>query len=155
MKGVAKGQSGLVTAVIALTIAVPLSSIPDFTVEYVTASAFEDMEINSMRYQSAAHSYKFTSQGINNRINYSEVKSDVNSAPTGIDECKLNPSKFAPSEYNVSFTVISGGATTFELKGCIDKVKYVSDELEYYYPYLPFYETKETVFNRITTRVVP
>lgn len=153
MKGLAKGQSGLVTAVIALTIAVPLSSIPDFTVKYVTTSAFNDMEINSMRYQSAAHSYKFTSQGINNKINYSRVESDVIAAPAGSDECELDPSEFAPDEYNVTFDIIPGGVATFDAKGCEARPKYVaSNEI---YPSLPFFETEESAVNRIITSVVP
>lgn len=154
MKGVAKGQSGLVTAVIALTLAVPLSSIPDFTVEYVTASAFEDMEKNSMRYQSAAHSYKFTSQDINNKINYSEVESDIYNSPSGSEECDLSSTSFALDEYNVSFAGVSAGET-FSNKGCIISNQYVLGDTDYVYPAIPFFELEDDKRNRIMTTVIP
>jgi len=154
MKGVAKGQSGLVTAVIALTIAVPLSSIPDFTVEYVTASAFEDMEKNSMRYQSAAHSYKFTSQGINNKINYTQVESDIYNSPVGYAECDLTSSSFALDEYNVSFAGVSAGET-FSNKGCTISIQYVLEDTDHVYPAIPFFELEDGKRNRVMTTVIP
>ena len=154
MKGVAKGQSGLVTAVIALTIAVPLSSIPDFTVEYVTASAFEDMEKNSMRYQSAAHSYKFASQEVNNKINYSEVESDIYNSPSGFEECDMSSSKFALDENNVSFGGVSAGET-FSNKGCTSSNQYVLEDTEHVYPAIPFFEVEDGRRNRVMTTVVP
>lgn len=152
MQEVAKGQSGLMVAAVALMLAVPLSQIPDFTVKYVTASSFADMERNSMRYQSFAHSYKFTSQGQNNRVNYSEAESDIVS--TGPEECDLNDNEYQLNEYNVSFAGDLSG-TTFTNKNCLAAFKQVGGNPNEIYPSMPFYETKDGDVNRIISTVVP
>ena len=152
VQGLAKGQSGLMVAAVALMLAVPLSQIPDFTVKYVTASSFADMEVNSMRYQSVAHSYKFTSQGVNNKVNYTEAKNDI--ASTGPVECDLINSEYQPDEYNVSFAGDLSG-TTFTNEGCTANFKQVGSDPNIIYPSIPFYETKDGDVNRVISTVVP
>lgn len=152
MQARAKGQSGLIVAAIALTLAVPLSQIPDFTVKYVTQSSFTNMERNSMRYQSFAHSYKFTSQNSNNKVNYTEIKDDI--VLTGPEECDLRNSVYQPDEYNVSFSGVIRGET-FADQGCLVQAKPISDSPNNIYPLMPFYETKADSVNGIISTVVP
>jgi len=154
MRGLAKGQSGLMVAVIALILAIPFSQIPDFTVKYVTSQSLESMEKNSMRYQSAVHSYKFTSKGENGDVNYTNEKSDIVAAPSGSDECTLDPGEYSPQEYNVSFNSVRSG-TTFSSKDCLQRNLYVLNDNNLVYPAIPFREKTQEDRVNIVTRVVP
>ncbi|MBY6294527.1 hypothetical protein GLU60_04015 [Nanohaloarchaea archaeon H01] len=151
MQEAAKGQSGLVVAAVALTLAIPLSQIPNFAVEYVAASSFDSMERNSMRYQSAAFGYKFASEGINNQLDYTEAKNSIRER--GDKECSLRP-EFRPEKSNVSFSRVDAGQT-FTNELCLNDEVPVLDKATLIYPSVPFYETQEDDRNIVTSTVVP
>lgn len=149
MKAGVKGQSRVLIAGIGLMIALPFAVIPQSMAESVLASSLLDMERNSMRYQSMAHSYKFASKGVNNKVNYSEVEPTITNLPS-TSYCKLN--LYTPDDYNVSYSdVISG--STFDSKGCGGGLEYVTANYELIYPAIPFQEVKERNMNTITTKV--
>ena len=138
MRGIAKGQSNILVATILLILAIPLSQIPNAAIEGILTSSFNDMEKNSMRYKSMAHSYKFVSEDVNNRVNYSEVETSL--TPISInDRCTSN--LYNPDDYNVSFDDVVSGST-FSSKDCTGGVEYVTIQYELLHPAMPFYEVK-------------
>jgi hypothetical protein len=120
-------------------------------VKYAAASSFDSMERNSMRYQSAAFSYKFASEGINNQLDYTEAQNLIEDQ--GQNECDLRP-EFRPEDSNVSFSRVESGET-FTNELCLNDETAVLDKATLIYPSIPFYETQEQDRNIVTSTVTP
>lgn len=127
-----KGSGQLIIAVIALSVAVPLSQVPDFTSLYVLGNTFSSMEKNHARYNSLAHSYKFSS-GERTAVRNASDTYIGNSDPY-CDEI------FKPDNYKVVFDTDDYSSLLGGLD-CRSSVEYLTDQRDLTYPELPFYET--------------
>ncbi len=135
----AKGQGQLPIVIMALSLGVAFSQVPEFTTRYVVSNSFNEMEKNHLRYESMAYSYMYTDQGGNSKLDFSDEQLFITSATGSGDQCSIDPAFYPPSEFNVTF---SHGTKFYSDLGCASNTEYVAGDYDMHYPVISFYGTE-------------
>ena len=134
--GLAKGQGQLPIVIMALSLGVAFSQVPEFTTRYVVSNSFNEMEKNHLRYESMAYSYIYTNQDGDSKLEFSDEQLIISSATGSGDQCSIDPAFYPPREFNVTF---SHGTKFYSNLGCASSLEYVAGDYDMQYPIVSFY----------------
>jgi hypothetical protein len=171
-----KGQSRYLVGAGVLVFVIVFYGLTMFSMEYVLQNAFNDMEENHWRYESAAHSYMMMNGGvggINYRINDNKLASTMSEFSLASnrewdDLCYSEPAGDTerygiehPDRYKSTFLLNKPGSGECYIGNSNDYLSYPSMQsfgiirLPMFFPYMQFYGTESQKLFYLQTRVGP